>query len=75
MMIANSQDDKCIRNLMTFLERSYPGVSFKMTIGRTSRIEVPDDEIDLWNDVNKGIFNRIETFCEGYTIGWEAATS
>lgn len=75
MIIADSKDENCIRSLTTFLEHSYPGVSFKMIIGHTSRIEVPDDEVDLWNDANKGIFKRIGTFCEGYTIGWEAATS
>jgi hypothetical protein len=75
MIIADSKDDNCIQRLMYHLEHSYPGIPFKMTIGYTSRIEVDDEDVNSWNDTNKNIFERIEAFCDGYTIGWDAATS
>jgi hypothetical protein len=74
MIVASSKDDNCIRKLMHFLELSYPGVPFKITISYTSRIEIDDKVIEMWENANRGIFREISLFCDGYTIGWEAAT-
>jgi len=74
MIIADSKDDKCIRRLIYFLEKNYPGISFQLNIGHTSTIEIPDDEIEVWKEMNKNLFKEISIFCNGYTIGWEEAT-
>jgi len=73
MIIATSNDDKCIKNLMYLLEKTYPGISFELSINKTCRIEIPDKEVAVWNDMNKGIFKSMGIFCDGYTVGWESA--
>lgn len=73
MRIASSKDENCIKRLMYVLERTHPGISFQLHISRLSTIDVPDDEIELWEDMNKNIFKDLIKFCNGYTIGWEDA--
>lgn len=73
MIIATSKDDKCIKSLVYLLEKTYPGISFEITIGHSSRIEVSSEEVKVFEEMNRGIFKHMHTFCEGYIIGWESA--
>lgn len=73
MIIADSKDDRCMRRLSFVLEQTYPAIRFFLEIGHTSRIEVSDEEIKKFEDINPGIFKLMVSFCEGFTIGWEDA--
>jgi hypothetical protein len=65
IVLASSNDDKCIKKLFYLLESQYPDYKFYVYNSYTSSIYVygMDDCI-----------SALRSFCEGYTAGWENAT-
>jgi hypothetical protein len=75
MIIATTKYETCINHLAAFLDKSYPGITFKIIGGPeyTLLIEASEEEMAMWIDANDGLFPHMITFCEGYVIGWESS--